>query len=180
VSAAIDALPAPTLGSKVGSVYHPGEFNIKIEISGSGIKTFMPGIYWLNNDLKIEGSVQIVAHGVLFIIASGNVDIGSGPHAIGISAISSPRSLAEDLAGVAIYQPESNKNTFLQGDSAHAGVRVGDECNLSPNVNPPGSVPPGSGIAGGIYLPGTTLRQRGNGSTFCATRPIVAKKIRVE
>jgi hypothetical protein len=54
------------------------------------------------------------------------------------------------------------------------------ECNLSPNVNPPGSIPPAAGIAGGIYLPGATLHQRGNGSTLCATRPIVAKKISVE
>ena len=35
-------------------------------------------------------------------------------------------------------------------------------------------------IAGGMYLPGATLHQRGNGSTLCATLPIVARKIRVE
>lgn len=31
-----------------------------------------------------------------------------------------------------------------------------------------------------MYLPGATLHQRGNGSTLCATLPIVARKIRVE
>ncbi len=166
------AQPA-TAGSVSGKTYSPGYFNSQISMS-SGTYTFLPGIYYLKAGLKVEGGVTIKAEGVLFYIAGGGFNIGSGPHTIRISGLADDNPSDDDpdgpYDGLAIYQSPTNTTTFNYGDDAHAGNRVGNQCEVSAT----------SGIAGGVYIPNALMHIRGNNSRFCTTLPIVAKQIEVE
>ncbi len=157
-------------GQRSGNTYSPGYYSSQIKIEGTGTYTFQPGIYYLNSGLRLEGTASVVADNVLFYIANGRWDMGSGPHDVRISGLGSSLDPSNQYMGLAVFQARSNSNDLLYGDDTFAGVRSGDTCAVTAS----------SGIDGGIYIPNGRLNIRGNDSTLCAARPIVADTFKVE
>lgn len=107
--------------------YYPGGISIS-----TGTVTFAPGIYVVDNGLKVTGG-NVTAEGVMFYIASGSLDLGgngilhfSGPGAEGITAPTDPlqASLWSYYEDVTIFQSRTNPDSpakIVGGSSFNIG-----------------------------------------------------------
>ena len=190
--------PAPTTGAPVtpdpwASVVEPtvsssGSYNSStktftpgsygsIKIDKPGTYVFQPGIYKFTGEFKIEGAgVRILADNVLWYFAgSGRANWGSGTNYIRISAMG-PSTYYGGNSGafppLAIFQSRSNSNAFHIGDDIRIGNRSGTSCTVTNTA----------GIAGGVYIPNSQLRVRGNtGSGLCTEgAPVVADRVHIQ
>jgi hypothetical protein len=139
-------LPAPTysttpdLGTiSASGTYNPGYYSGGIQIS-TGNFTLNPGIYILDGNknkggLDISGGI-VNAHGVLFYVIGGSVDIRGNTQL----TLSPPTS--GNYAGVSIFQSRTNTN--------EAEINGGGGLNMT----------------GTLYFPNNKLWVAGNGDTI--------------
>lgn len=118
----------------------PGRYTTRLFYDGPRTIQLMPGVYYLDRGIGLQGQVQLVGSGVMIYNAgsgSNNIDLGGQ----GLWSLSPPTSGA--YAGVSIFQSRytasEETTSILRGNG-------------------------GAGVTGMIYMPTTKVKLTGNGT----------------
>jgi hypothetical protein len=143
----VQTAPANAGPSGATITLYPGRYTSRLYYDGPRTVALMPGFYYLEQGIGLQGQVQMVASGVTIYNAGsgdlGNVDLGGQ----GVWTLSPQTS--GTYAGVSIFQSRhtaSQETTMiLRGNG-------------------------GSGVTGTFYAPTTKVRLTGNGTQTLASQ----------
>lgn len=129
---------APT-SNRTSKIYYPGTYTDKLNASGNTNLIFEPGLYILQDGIKISGDANTNGVGVTFVVTGGTFDV-SGSASMNFTAPVTDVTYPA-LDGVLFYvSPDASQNVTITGNAR-------------------------TNFSGGMYFPEATVAATGSSSS---------------